>query len=106
MTRFAINNICEFAFDTYASHILKTALQCVAGVKISEEIMKSKSSRLQAEKTKKGAENVYLESIDPNDIKTLKGAVCKVMESEQKEGKNILFTAINLVKYAVIILLF
>ena len=44
MARFTINNLDEFAFDRYASHIIRTCLQCVAGVRVAANVARSKKA--------------------------------------------------------------
>ena len=44
MARFTINNLDEFAFDRYASHIIRTCLQCAAGVRVAANVARSKKA--------------------------------------------------------------
>ena len=44
VARFTINNLDEFAFDRYASHIIRTCLQCVAGVRVAANVARSKKA--------------------------------------------------------------
>jgi len=43
--QFAFNNVEDFVSDIYASHILRTSLQCVSGVDVGVLLMKSNRSR-------------------------------------------------------------
>ena len=43
--QFTFNNVEDFIMDMYASHIIRTALQCVSGVVVGVNVMKSHRSR-------------------------------------------------------------
>ena len=43
--QFAFNNIEDFIADIYASHIVRTSIQCVSGVQVGVLLMKSRRSR-------------------------------------------------------------
>lgn len=47
--QFAFNNVEDFISDIYASHILRTSLQCVSGVDVGVLLMKSNRSRRHME---------------------------------------------------------
>ena len=51
VARFTINNLDEFAFDRYASHIIRTCLQCAAGVRVAANVARSKKATPAAVKT-------------------------------------------------------
>lgn len=43
--RYAFNNVEDFISDIYASHILRSSLQCLSGVQVEVGTMKSRRSR-------------------------------------------------------------
>ena len=47
--QFAFNNVEDFISDIYASHIIRTSLQCVSGVDVGVMLMKSNRSRRHLE---------------------------------------------------------
>ena len=42
-----VNNFDDFCFDPYASHLLRTCFQCLAGLKLDESVTRSRKSREQ-----------------------------------------------------------
>ncbi|TRY73701.1 hypothetical protein TCAL_00913 [Tigriopus californicus] len=47
VTKFVINNWDDFCPDVYASHILRTAFQCLSGIKLPVDVLRSRHSRNQ-----------------------------------------------------------
>lgn len=52
VAQYAFNNVEEFISDIYASHILRTSLQCLSGVEVDVLLMKSYRSRRHLDQTK------------------------------------------------------
>lgn len=50
-SRYAFNNVEEFISDIYASHILRTSLECLSGVELDTLLMKSYRSRRHIDHT-------------------------------------------------------
>jgi hypothetical protein len=51
VSRYAFNNVEEFISDIYASHILRTSLQCLSGIELDTLLMKSYRSRRHLDHT-------------------------------------------------------
>lgn len=51
VSRYAFNNLEEFISDIYASHILRTSLQCLSGIELDTLLMKSYRSRRHLDHT-------------------------------------------------------
>ena len=47
VSKFMINNIEEFSNDCYASHLVRTCFQCLGGIRIDDNITRSRKSRNQ-----------------------------------------------------------
>ena len=90
-----MNNLDEFAFDRYASHIIRTCLQCVAGVRVAANVARSKKATgNKMEETVDGLEAAP----SAEGLEVLELASEKVLEFEDKKGEKIcLFIFYNLV---------
>ncbi|KAG8223528.1 hypothetical protein J437_LFUL002579 [Ladona fulva] len=51
IARFGLNNIEDFAWDTYANHVLRTALLCLSGGEESENVKEGKDGTLNVKYT-------------------------------------------------------
>ncbi len=51
VSRYAFNNVEEFISDIYASHILRTSMQCLSGMEVDMLLMKSYRSRRHLDQT-------------------------------------------------------
>lgn len=51
VSRYAFNNVEEFISDIYASHILRTSMQCLSGIEVDMLLMKSYRSRRHLDET-------------------------------------------------------
>ena len=60
VARFTINNLDEFAFDRYASHIIRTCLQCAAGVRVAANVARSKKATPAAKTDDKSDEQAWI----------------------------------------------
>ena len=49
VSKYCINNLAEFAQDSYASHVLRSIFQCLAGFQLSKDLLRSKKSQGQAQ---------------------------------------------------------
>ncbi|XP_065561802.1 uncharacterized protein LOC136028104 isoform X1 [Artemia franciscana] len=58
VSKFVLNNMEEFVNDTYASHVVRTMLQCVSGVTVMADISKSKKSRDQSNENGDGQRGI------------------------------------------------
>lgn len=63
--QFAFNNVEDFICDIYASHILRTSLQCVSGVDVGVLTMKSNRSRKHLDGKEEVKVTRDLKSLDP-----------------------------------------
>lgn len=85
--KFVINNFGDFVFDPYASHILRTSFQCLGGVKVADELLRSKRSLGQMSKeqptTEDGNEDI---EVTQDMIATLHDASRRILEWEDKKG--------------------
>ena len=84
VSRFAVANFETFVYDPYASHILRTGLQCLAGRRLSEDILRSKRSRGQMASGDK--DDLDLKDFEPSEenLTSLSNMCAKVKEAESK----------------------
>ena len=68
MARFTINNLDEFAFDRYASHIIRTCLQCAAGVRVAANVARSKKATPAAKTDEKSDEQAWILSVKDSSL--------------------------------------
>ena len=87
--KFMVNNFGDFVFDQYASHILRTSFQCLSGVKVADEILRSKRSLGQVSKDESKGETDSEEQLEVTDdmIITLVEGANRALEWEDKKGK-------------------
>ena len=57
VVQFTFNNVEDFIVDIYASHIIRTSLQCVSGVQVGVNVMKSQRSRNHLEGDGRGTDS-------------------------------------------------
>ena len=79
-----MNNLDEFAFDRYASHIIRTCLQCVAGVRVAANVARSKKATgdKMEEKIDELEATPSIEGLEVLEL-----ASEKVLEFEDKKGE-------------------
>ncbi len=101
MAKYSINNFDDFAYDPYASHVLRTSFQCLCGSKLSEDMMKSKRSRGQQNVTKsKNAVEVLTKTSvfkddDREEVESIfQLALSKVEMTENISGEKLIFLVI------------
>ncbi len=86
--KFVVNNSLEFAQDRYASHVLRTAYQCLAGIRLRGEAVRSKRWRSSTEKGgREKTEEVKLEKADRDFFQALTDAAKLIRDSEDISGK-------------------
>lgn len=84
VAKFVINNMAEFSRDTYASHIVRTLAQCLAGTRLPQELVKSRRAQQQVMSSKAGVgdNNMYQLSGDSRITEVMQDAVDKLVELE------------------------
>ncbi len=91
MCRFSVNNLSEFVSHPYASHVLRTALQCLAGIRMSEDALRSRRYRTQqgtgGNRPQNKKLNALRSEIDPDEesVSVLENAAkrtCELMEED------------------------
>jgi hypothetical protein len=92
VSKFCVNNFDEFCVDAYASHVLRTVIQCLAGFRIADETMtRSRRSRdVHASTiTAKAAHKreIPVEEIGSDRIDVLKDAARRLKEAENKKSE-------------------
>ena len=83
VAKYCINNIAEFSQDSYASHVLRSIFQCLAGFQIATDLLKSKRSQAQSQSNLDLSKIETTESIfDQNDdeIQGIFALICKKVE--------------------------
>merc|ERR1712200_127534 len=105
VAKYCINNIAEFSQDSYASHVLRSIFQCLAGFQIATDLLKSKRSQAQSQSNLDLSKIETTESIfDQNDdeIQGIFALICKKVEDV--EDSNEIFENIALTRLMEIII--
>ncbi len=96
--RFASNNALEFCEDAYASHVLRTAFQCLSGARLPEDALRSKRFLAQGQEhggglgggpKKKGKDTEgrrFEAETSEGKVAALTNAADRIMEAENKQG--------------------
>ena len=83
MAKYCVNNVSEFALDPYASHVLRSIIQCLAGFTLSTYLLKSRSSQSQAQSNLDLVKIETDESIfntEDDEIQGILNLICKKIE--------------------------
>ena len=87
VSKYCINNLTEFSQDPYASHVLRSIFQCLAGNQISTDLLKSKRSQAQAQSNLDLSKIETTESVfgkNDDEIQGIFALICKKVEDVEE----------------------
>ncbi len=84
--RFSVNNMSEFCSDPYASHVLRSAFQCLSGKRLPGDALRSRRFQAQQEGEKDKLMRRETE-VGQEHREVLRNAAERVCEMEDKKGK-------------------
>jgi len=87
VSKFTLNNLGDFYADTYASHIVRTVVQCMAGQRLPPDLLKSRRAQQQVMTNQKEAElNQYQLGEDGRMEEVLSDAAERLVDMGEEIG--------------------